>query len=107
LSNILDDWTAYGGSAGELQKIAWRITGLYCSASGYDRNWTMFECVSAPTTINKTQACDFFSYPSGNNSLLAIFVFVCILDQYHIYKPVREEEIGGLCFHSIQPADGK
>jgi hypothetical protein len=47
------------------KKIAWRITGLYCSASGYDRNWTMFECVSAPTTINKTQACDFLAIPVG------------------------------------------
>lgn len=40
-----DWWTAYGGSAGELQKFAWRITGLYCSASGYDRNWTTFESI--------------------------------------------------------------
>lgn len=43
----LDDWwSAYGGSAGELQKFACRIVGLYCSASGYDHNWTMFDCVS-------------------------------------------------------------
>jgi hypothetical protein len=43
----LDDWwSAYGGSAGELQKFACRIVNLYCSASGYDHNWTMFDCVS-------------------------------------------------------------
>jgi len=41
-----DWWTAYAGSAGDLQKFAWRIAGLYCSSSGYDRNWTMFECMN-------------------------------------------------------------
>jgi len=52
---ILDDWwSAYGGSATELQRFAWRIVGLYCSASGYDRNWTMFDCVSnQPSTANR------------------------------------------------------
>ncbi|CAL4941049.1 unnamed protein product [Urochloa decumbens] len=49
-----DWWTAYGGSAGELQKFAQRITGLYCSASGYDCNWTMFERINT-TFINQSE----------------------------------------------------
>ncbi|CAN6299896.1 unnamed protein product [Urochloa humidicola] len=44
-----DWWSAYGGSARELHKFAWRIVGLYCSASGYDRNWTMFDCIHTIT----------------------------------------------------------
>jgi len=52
-----DWWSAYGGSATELQRFAWRIVGLYCSASGYDRNWTMFDCVSNQPSTAKRHRC--------------------------------------------------
>uniref|UniRef100_A0A0A9DQ40 HAT C-terminal dimerisation domain-containing protein n=1 Tax=Arundo donax TaxID=35708 RepID=A0A0A9DQ40_ARUDO len=49
-----DWWSAYGGCAEELKKIAWHIVGLSCSASGYDRTWTMIECINT-TFINQSE----------------------------------------------------
>lgn len=35
-------WNAYGGLAFDLQTLAKRIIGLCCSASGCERNWSVF-----------------------------------------------------------------
>ena len=39
-------WSAYGGLAFDLQTLAKRIIGLCCSASGCERNWSVFAHVS-------------------------------------------------------------
>nr|CAN66311.1 hypothetical protein VITISV_027163 [Vitis vinifera] len=36
-------WAAYGASAPNLQKFAMKVLNLTCSASGYERNWSIFE----------------------------------------------------------------
>lgn len=38
-------WDAYGGLAFEIQSFAKRIVSLCCSASGCERNWSMFEFI--------------------------------------------------------------
>ncbi|XP_034693471.1 uncharacterized protein LOC117920189 [Vitis riparia] len=36
-------WAAYGASAPNLQKFAMKVLNLTCSASGCERNWSIFE----------------------------------------------------------------
>ncbi|RVW65946.1 hypothetical protein CK203_007238 [Vitis vinifera] len=38
-------WAAYGASAPNLQKFAMKVLNLTCSASGCERNWSIFENV--------------------------------------------------------------
>ena len=38
-------WMRFGGSTPELQKFAIRVLSLTCSASGCERNWSIFESV--------------------------------------------------------------
>ncbi|XP_028088946.1 uncharacterized protein LOC114289419 isoform X2 [Camellia sinensis] len=38
-----DWWSAYGSSAPNLQKFAIKVLSLTCSASGCERNWSVFE----------------------------------------------------------------
>jgi hypothetical protein len=40
-------WGAYGGLAFDLQSLAKRIISLCCSASGCERNWSVFAHVSS------------------------------------------------------------
>jgi hypothetical protein len=40
-------WGAYGGLAFDLQNFAKRIISLCCSASGCERNWSVFGHVSS------------------------------------------------------------
>ena len=40
---IADWWFAYGASAPELQKFAIRVLSLTCSATGCERNWSVFQ----------------------------------------------------------------
>eukprot|EP00261_Vitis_vinifera_P016252 XP_010645086.1 PREDICTED: uncharacterized protein LOC104877793 [Vitis vinifera] len=39
-------WAAYGASAPNLQRFAIKVLNLTCSASGCERNWSIFENVS-------------------------------------------------------------
>lgn len=42
--NILDEWgESYGYVAPNLQKMAIRVLSQTCSASGFERNWGLFE----------------------------------------------------------------
>lgn len=38
-------WESYGGGGKELQKIAMRVLSLTCSATGCERNWSVFDQV--------------------------------------------------------------
>lgn len=38
-------WESYGGEGKELQKLAMRILSLTCSATGCERNWSIFDQV--------------------------------------------------------------
>ncbi|CAN1121273.1 hypothetical protein LINPERPRIM_LOCUS2097 [Linum perenne] len=40
-----DWWSSFGDDVPELQKFAIRILSLTCSASGCERNWSVFERV--------------------------------------------------------------
>nr|DAD48928.1 TPA_asm: hypothetical protein HUJ06_018865 [Nelumbo nucifera] len=51
-----DWWITFGASTPNLQKIAVKILSLTCSASGYERNWSVFEHVCQ----NKTTMLVFF-----------------------------------------------
>ena len=39
-------WTLFGASAPNLKKFAVKVLSLTCSASGCERNWSIFENVS-------------------------------------------------------------
>ncbi|CAN1170206.1 hypothetical protein LINPERHAP2_LOCUS28863 [Linum perenne] len=43
--NPADWWSSFGDDVPELQKFAIRILSLTCSASGCERNWSVFERV--------------------------------------------------------------
>lgn len=45
---IVEWWDNFGQSTPNLQKFAVRILGLTCSASGCERNWSVFEQVTFP-----------------------------------------------------------
>ncbi|RVW91326.1 hypothetical protein CK203_035382 [Vitis vinifera] len=40
---VTEWWAAYGASAPNLQKFAMKVLNLTCSASGCERNWSIFE----------------------------------------------------------------
>ncbi|RVW25217.1 hypothetical protein CK203_105966 [Vitis vinifera] len=40
---VIEWWVAYGASAPNLQKFAMKVLNLTCSASGCERNWSIFE----------------------------------------------------------------
>ncbi|CAN1132641.1 hypothetical protein LINPERHAP2_LOCUS7154 [Linum perenne] len=43
--HLADWWSSFGDDVPELQKFAIRILSLTCSASGCERNWSVFERV--------------------------------------------------------------
>lgn len=42
---VAEWWASYGSSSPNLQHLAIRILSLTCSASGCERNWSVFEQV--------------------------------------------------------------
>ena len=43
---IADWWSSYGSSAPNLRDFAVKVLSLTCSASGCERNWSVFQHVS-------------------------------------------------------------
>ena len=43
---IAEWWTLFGASAPNLKKVALKVLNLTCSASGCERNWSIFENAS-------------------------------------------------------------
>ncbi|RVW23767.1 hypothetical protein CK203_097587 [Vitis vinifera] len=48
-------WAAYGASAPNLQKFAMKVLNLTCSASGCERNWSIFEIFIARGEIGRME----------------------------------------------------
>ena len=49
---VVEWWSNFGQSAPNLQRLAIRILSLTCSASGCERNWSVFEQVSWKSIFN-------------------------------------------------------
>ncbi|RVW12257.1 hypothetical protein CK203_114247 [Vitis vinifera] len=48
-------WAAYGASAPNLQKFAMKVLNLTCSASGCERNWSIFENIHSKGEIGRME----------------------------------------------------
>ena len=84
---IDEQWTWYGSSAPHLQKLAVRILSQTCSASGFERNWSIFEHIhSKKRNRLEHQRLNDLVYVHYNLRLQQRYIIAQFLLKYQIFS---------------------